>query len=84
MTMPHPGLGQLVNDPDQIVAIPAADIPRLIGDAETLKARLWARLQECSASAAAAPPVQRGNGSHRLLTAGQADRAPRRDARSAL
>jgi excisionase family DNA binding protein len=29
-------------------------------------------LQECSASAAAAPPAQRGNGSHRLLTAGQA------------
>ena len=73
MTMPHPGLGQLVNDPDQIVAIPPADIPRLIGDAEALKARLWARLQECSAPVAAGPPqVQGGNGSHRLLTAGQA------------
>ena len=72
MTMPHPGLGELVNDPDQIVAIAPADIPRLIGDAEALKARLWARLQECSAPVAARSPVQGGNGSHRLLTADQA------------
>ncbi len=70
--MAHPGLVQIVEDPEQIVAIPAADIPRLIGDAEALKARLWARLQECSAPAVAPSPVQHGNGSHRLLTAGQA------------
>jgi hypothetical protein len=70
--MAHPGLEQLVENPDGIVTIPPAEIPRLIGDAEALKARLWARLQECTASATAARPVQNGNGSHRLLTAGQA------------
>lgn len=70
--MAHPGLGQLVADPDRIVTIPPAEIPRLIGDAEALKALLWARLQECSASATATPAPQQGNGSHRLLTAGQA------------
>lgn len=69
--MAPPDLVQLVEDPDTIVAIPAAEIPRLIGDAEALKARLWARLQECSAPAAT-PPLQRGNGAHRLITAGQA------------
>jgi excisionase family DNA binding protein len=72
MTIPHPALGQLVDHPDQIVAIPRSDIPRLIGDAEALKARLWARLQECATPVAAEPSVQRGNGPHRLLTAGQA------------
>lgn len=70
--MAHPGLGQLLEDPDRIVAVPPADIPRLIGDAEALKARLWARLQECSAPVAAIPPSRNGNGSHRLLTASQA------------
>ena len=70
--MAHSGLGQLVEDPDRIVAIPTAEIPRLIGDAEALKARLWARLQENSAPVIAAPPTQRVNGSHRLLTAVQA------------
>jgi excisionase family DNA binding protein len=70
--MAHPGLVQLVEDPDQIAAIPAADIPRLIGDAEALKARLWARLQECSAPAAVAASLERSHGSHRLLTASQA------------
>src|SRR5690606_14147029 len=70
--MANPGLRQLVEDPDQIVTIPAAEIPRLIGDAEALKARLWARLQECSAPVIAAPTLKHGNGSHRLLTAVQA------------
>lgn len=70
--MAHPELGQLVEDPDRIVTIPPAEIPRLIGDAEALKARPWARLQECSAPAATTRPVHQGNGSHRLLTAGQA------------
>lgn len=70
--MAYPGLGQLVEDPDGIVTIPPTEIPRLIGDAEALKARLWARLQECSASATTACPVQHGNGPHRLLTASQA------------
>jgi excisionase family DNA binding protein len=70
--MAHPGLWQLLEDPDRIVALPPAEIPRLIGDAEALKARLWARLQECSASVTAAPLSQQGNGLHRLLTAGQA------------
>jgi hypothetical protein len=44
-----PGLRQLVEDTAGIVTIPLTEIPRLIGDAEALKARLWAQLQEYSA-----------------------------------
>ncbi len=72
MAMPHPALGRHADDPDQIVSIATADIPGLIGEAEALKARLWARLQECAAPVGSASPRQVTNGSHRLLTAGQA------------
>jgi excisionase family DNA binding protein len=48
------------------------EVGRLIGDAETLKSRLWARLQQCSAPVAAAPPSQNRNGSNDLLTASRA------------
>ena len=35
----------LLADPDRVEALPAAAVPALIGAADELRARLWARLQ---------------------------------------
>jgi excisionase family DNA binding protein len=61
------GLGQLVEDPDRIVTIPPAEIPRLMGDAEAVKAGSGLGCR----GAPGPPPMHRGHGSHRLLTAPQ-------------
>lgn len=49
--MTFPELATLAADPDRLQNVPPESIPRLIGEAETLRALLWARLQ------APAPPV---------------------------
>jgi excisionase family DNA binding protein len=65
-------LPTLARDLDRIQDVPASDLPRLIGEAEALKAALWHRLQ---ASAVPAPPQVSRNGSEtqdELLTASEA------------
>ena len=65
-------LATLATDPERIGSVPVEDIPALIGEAEALKARLWAAL-----STNAAPPTptapREGNGApDALLTASEA------------
>ena len=56
-------LAQLASDPSRVTDVPQADIPRLIGETEELRAQLWSRLQ---APAPTATP--NGNAPDRLLT----------------
>lgn len=65
-------LATLASDPERIGDVPASDLPRLIGEAEALRAALWCRMQ----TATVPTPVQSsGNGAgdpDRLLTAEEA------------
>ena len=63
-------LATLATDPSRIDDVQAAELPTLIGEAEALRARLWARMQATSAPAPPAP-AQR-NGKDRLLTSDEA------------
>jgi excisionase family DNA binding protein len=65
-------LGTLAADPARIADVAAADLPALIGEAEALRARLWARLQATSAQPTTPAPAVNGNGADRLLTVDEA------------
>lgn len=64
-------LAVLVAQPVRVEEVGVEDLPRLIGEAEALRARLWARLQTASAThpAPAGPPRAQPD---RLLTADEA------------
>ncbi|HUF77150.1 MAG TPA: helix-turn-helix domain-containing protein [Longimicrobiales bacterium] len=65
-------LATLAADPERVAQVPPEAIPGLIGEAEALKAALWARLQASSAPQAPTP-TSNGNGkADHLLTAQQA------------
>ena len=59
----------LAADPARVVEVPPEDAPRLIGEAEALRAALWARLQ---AAPSPTPPPTNGKGDDRLLTVAEA------------
>ena len=62
-------LATLAADPERIANVPPDTLPALIGEAEALRARLWARLQASSAPQAPTP-ASGGNGkADHLLTA---------------
>lgn len=65
-------LGTLASDPSRIADVSPDALPALIGEAEALRARLWARLQAVSAPVAPAPASNGNGGPERLLTAQQA------------
>lgn len=71
-------LATLAADPSRLEDLDRDRLPELIGEVESLKAALWARLQTLQAPAPAAAPGPSTNGSQgsgRLLTADQvADR----------
>lgn len=62
-------LATLAADPERVGNVPPDALPALIGEAESLRALLWARLQ--AAPAPTAPEPSKGNGTapDRLLTA---------------
>lgn len=65
-------LATLAADPERVANVPPEHLPELVGAAEALRARLWARLQE---AAAPKPPAERTPGSgepDRLLKAKEA------------
>lgn len=64
-------LATLAADPERIGNVAPDALPALIGEAESLRALLWARLQTAPAPAAPAP-ASNGTGPDRLLTADQA------------
>ena len=66
-------LAMLAADPDRVADVPACDVPRMIGEAEALKAKLWARLQEPLPALTA---TKNGNTDDRLLTSGGGHRDP--------
>lgn len=59
-------LATLAADPERVSDVPVAAIPALIGEAEALRALLWARLQAPPASKAKSST---GGGPDRMLTA---------------
>jgi excisionase family DNA binding protein len=65
-------LATLAADPARVEDLHPDALPALIGEAEALRARLWARLQAVSAPAPAAQPSRNGSGPDRLLTAQEA------------
>lgn len=65
-------LATIASDPERIADLAPDVLPRLIGEAEALRARLWARLQEGAAVDAVTPPPRRDDGEDRLLTAAEA------------
>ena len=64
-------LARLAADPECINDLGPEKLPALIGEAEALRARLWARLQ-AAALPAADPGPKKGGGPDRLLTAEEA------------
>jgi hypothetical protein len=50
-------LAVIIADPSRIDAVPAAELPDLIGALESLKARLWARLNAPTVAPAAPAPA---------------------------
>jgi predicted DNA-binding transcriptional regulator AlpA len=63
MSRPRPELGQLLQAPISLATLPREDIPVLLGELETLRARLWARLLDVQSL-----PAPRDAGQDRLLT----------------
>src|SRR5258705_526120 len=63
------GLLELLGDPAKAETVGSFDVPRLLGDLEALRARLWARLL---ASPTPQPEVHLAERPDRLLTAAQA------------
>jgi excisionase family DNA binding protein len=61
-------LATLAADPSRVASVPADAIPGLIGEAEALRATLWARLQSLVGPVATAPAQANGKGPDRLLT----------------
>jgi excisionase family DNA binding protein len=63
-------LAVLAADPTRVEHVPADALPALIGEAEALRARLWARLQaaSCAPAVAVTAPTVNG-GSDRLISA---------------
>jgi predicted DNA-binding transcriptional regulator AlpA len=60
----------LLSDPERVDDLEPAAIPAIVGELETLRARLWVRLQAAQAPAVAAPSSN-GEADH-LLTAKEA------------
>jgi predicted DNA-binding transcriptional regulator AlpA len=65
-------LATLAADPDRIANVLADDLPELIGQAEALRARLFARLVSTATAPAERARTERTNGPDRLLTAKEA------------
>ena len=65
-------LATLAADPERVADVSPEALPHLIGEVETLKARLWARLQAAQVAPAAPPQPARNGGPDRLLTAQEA------------
>lgn len=63
-------LATLAADPERVNAVETAAVPALLGELESLRARLWSKLQSPAPSAQASPPQK--NGSDRLLSAKEA------------
>lgn len=63
-------LATLAADPSRVEDVGRDAIPALIGEVETLKARLWARLQ--AVEVAPAPTPSTNGGPDKLLTAEEA------------
>jgi predicted DNA-binding transcriptional regulator AlpA len=68
-----PMLATLAADPERIADVQAGELPGLIGEAEALRARLWARLQAAT-PAAVAPPAKATEPDRLLAVAEAADR----------
>lgn len=62
-------LATIASDPERIADLAPSALPALIGEAEALRAQLWARLQASSAPTGPAPPASEGEKKDRLLTA---------------
>jgi predicted DNA-binding transcriptional regulator AlpA len=65
-------LATLAADPARVEDVQPDAIPALIGEAEALRARLWARLQAVSAPVAPTPAPNANGKADRLLTAQEA------------
>ena len=73
MTATRAQLATLLADPERITSIKPESIPALIGEVESLKAKLWAQLQASAVPAHPIPtPSQNGGDKDRLLTANEA------------
>ncbi len=64
-------LASLAADPARVADVPREALPALIGEAEALRARLWAQLQAVPVPVPV-PPASRNGGPDQLLTAEQA------------
>lgn len=64
-------LAALAADPERVAHVASETLPRLIGEAETLRALLWAEHQ-ARAVRTVAPKPERNGGQDRLLTAAEA------------
>jgi excisionase family DNA binding protein len=62
-------LATLAADPTRVEDVSPDRLPALIGEAEALRARLWARLQAGAIHAAPAPAPDASGGPDRLLKA---------------
>lgn len=69
---PMTDLPTLARDLDRIGDVPASDLPRLIGEAEALRAALWSRLQAASVPAPVETPRNGTGGPDALLTVQEA------------
>jgi predicted DNA-binding transcriptional regulator AlpA len=65
-------LATVAADPSRIESVQPDALPALIGEAEALRAKLWARLQASAAPTPAPAPVREIGGPDTLLTAEQA------------
>lgn len=70
--MSNQELAALAADPERIGDVEPEALPGLIGEAEALRARLWARLQDASAPGRQEPTPKTRGGADRLLSAVEA------------
>jgi excisionase family DNA binding protein len=61
-------LAVLISDPERLEDVPSDALPELLGELETLKARLWTRLQAVGGLQGVPAAQRSGNGADRLLT----------------